>query len=248
MGNRHAINNEGKNRSKMLISHQATYLTVLSRYNWGPWAWATAMALAMNLTLFAVMPYLLHQPSANSEDVPPAPHINVVHMNRPDTMVRRKPVKPPEPPKKRNERPPKPVARPSLQAQLTLPQALNPRLPGGPTALVLPPTQTPDLNAQTIQAPFGIGDLDGPLTALGRIGPVYPMRAKRRGIQGWVKVKFVVNEQGAVESITLVDAKPAGIFDQSVKRCVSKWRFKPGTVGGRPVKTWAETTIKFELE
>jgi protein TonB len=63
-----------------------------------------------------------------------------------------------------------------------------------------------------------------------------------------VKVKFVVNEQGTVEKITIVDAKPPGMFDQSVSRCVSKWRFKPGTVEGMPIKAWVETTIRFELE
>jgi protein TonB len=31
-------------------------------------------------------------------------------------------------------------------------------------------------------------------------------------------------------------------------RCVSGWRFKPGTVEGMPVKAWAETTIRFKLE
>jgi protein TonB len=61
-------------------------------------------------------------------------------------------------------------------------------------------------------------------------------------------VKFVVNEQGRIENVYIIKAQPSGVFDASVMRCLSGWRFKPGTVDGLPVKVWAETTIRFELE
>jgi periplasmic protein TonB len=225
-----------------------TYLDTLNRRNWGTWAWAAAIALAMNLTLFAIMPYLLQRQPAKPDYEQLVSHINVIRMQRPDSAVRRKTVKPPESAKKKEEPPSRPPSRQPLQAKLTLPFEINPRLPGGPATLDLPPPATAAFHMSGMQDAFGLGDLDGPLTPLGRIPPVYPMAAKRRGIQGWVKVKFVVNEQGVVERITIVDAQPAGMFDQSVIRCVSKWRFKPGTVEGLPVKAWVETTIRFELE
>jgi protein TonB len=225
--------------------NHTTYLDALNRRDSSTWAWAASIALAINLMLFTIMPYLLHRQPAKPVYDQLVSHINVIRINRPDSAVRRKTVKPPQPPEKRKELPPRSAARQPLQAKLALPFEINPRLPGGPDTLHLPLLET---HMPGMQDVFGIGDLDGPLTPLGRIAPVYPIAAKRRGIQGWVKVKFVVNEQGAVERITIVDAKPPGVFDRSVRRCVSKWRFQPGTVEGLPVKAWVETTVRFELE
>lgn len=231
-----------------MTTNDIKYLDALSRRNWSTWAWAAAIALAMNMTLFTIMPYLLHRQPAKPVHEQLVSHINVIRIKRPASEVRRQTTKPHEPPEKKNKLPPKSPARQPLQAKLMLPFEINPRLPDGPDTLDLPSLETAALHITGMQEAFGLDDLDGPLTPLGRIPPIYPMAAKRRGIQGWVKVKFVVNEQGGVERITIVDAKPPGIFDQSVKRCVSKWRFKPGTVEGLPVKAWVETTVRFELE
>jgi len=224
------------------VINATTYFDALSRRNWSAWAWAAAIALAMNLMLFTIMPYLLNRQAAKPVYEQLVSNIHVIRLKRPDSEVRRKTAKPPE--NNKEELPPKPPAQQPLQAKLSLPFEINPRLPSGPSTLDLS-----SLNfLPGMQEAFGLGDLDGPLISLGRIPPVYPMAAKRRGIEGWVKVRFVVNEQGGVEGIIVLDADPPGVFDQSVKRCVSRWRFKPGTVEGQPVKAWVETTIRFELE
>jgi protein TonB len=95
---------------------------------------------------------------------------------------------------------------------------------------------------------FTAGQLDGPLTALTKTPPVYPRAAKQRNTEGWIKVKFVVNEQGHVDQVTILDAEPKDVFEQSVLRCLDEWRFKPGTVGGRAVKALVEQTISFKLQ
>lgn len=95
---------------------------------------------------------------------------------------------------------------------------------------------------------FTTGQLDGPLTALTKTPPVYPRAAKQRNTEGWIKVKFVVNEQGHVDQVTILDAEPKDVFEQSVLRCMDEWRFKPGTVGGRTVKALVEQTISFKLQ
>jgi protein TonB len=73
-----------------------TYLDALSRRNWSTWAWAAAIALAMNLTLFTIMPYLLHRQPAKPVYEQLVSHINVIRMKRPDSQVQRKSAKPPE--------------------------------------------------------------------------------------------------------------------------------------------------------
>ena len=74
------------------------------------------------------------------------------------------------------------------------------------------------------------------------------MRAKSMGIEGWVKVKFMVNQKGLIENIRIVKAVPKGVFEKCVKRCLSAWRFSPGTVEGETVNTQVMTTIRFNLE
>jgi protein TonB len=90
--------------------------------------------------------------------------------------------------------------------------------------------------------------LDQPLTALSRLPPVYPVGAKRRGIEGWVRLRFVVDPRGEVREVSVIEAKPKGVFEDSVLRSVRSWRFKPGTVNGHPVSARAETTVRFDLE
>lgn len=95
---------------------------------------------------------------------------------------------------------------------------------------------------------FGEGQLDNPLVATNRAPPAYPPAAKRRNIEGWIKIRFMVDEQGKVDHISILAAKPEGVFEQAVQRSVSHWRFKPGKINGTVVKTMVEQTISFKLE
>lgn len=95
---------------------------------------------------------------------------------------------------------------------------------------------------------YAVGQLDGSLAAVAKAPPVYPPAAKRRNIEGWIKVKFVVDEQGQVGRVSVLDAEPEGVFEQAVLRCISGWRFRPGTRGGMAVKALVEQTITFKLE
>jgi len=105
-----------------------------------------------------------------------------------------------------------------------------------------------ELAAPGIGEIFAAGDLDKPLMVLSRIPPVYPLRARTRGTEGWVRVKFVVHEDGTVGSISVLESEPDTVFNDAVIRTVSGWRFQAGTVGGVPIKAWAETTVRFKLD
>jgi protein TonB len=66
-------------------------------------------------------------------------------------------------------------------------------------------------------------------TPISRVKPRYPSRAKKRGIEGVVVVSFVVNTNGSVnsQSIRIVRANPAKVFNKSVRRALLKWKFAP---------------------
>lgn len=208
------------------------------------WCKAALVAAVLNLALYLLMPALI----ATTPDKPAfetlVPQISLTRLRPPEPHKPSAPVKPPEP--KPLERP-QPTTTPLPTPKLQLPFELNPRLPNSSTTLDLPPMETA-LPQGNFSETFSVGQLDGPLTTLVQIPPVYPHSAKRRNIEGWVKVRFVVDENGTVGKVSVLAAKPEGVFEQSVLRCVSGWRFKPGTVGGVAVNALVEQTITFKLE
>ncbi|MEJ2041001.1 MAG: TonB family protein [Desulfosarcinaceae bacterium] len=207
---------------------------------------AAVAAIGLNAALFAAMPYLQHPAQARPQLEQPLSQVEVVRLKRPETAVKRSTDLAPEEPPQARQRP-KPLAARSFQAKLALPLAINPKLPAGPDTISLPDLAPAEFDAHGFGEAFAIGDLDAPLTVLTRMPPVYPAAAKHRGIEGWVKVRFVVNEDGRVGQVSILESRPPAAFDKSVIQCVSAWRFKPGTIDGMAVSAWAETTVRFKL-
>ena len=222
-----------------------TYSQILSRQNWTTWLWSLLGAGILNLSLFLVMPYLLDQSPSKPTVQIQAPQVNVLHFKRDKDNTKEETDKPPESRKIDPADMPKAVTSPMPLDQLMLPFDVNTTLPEGFQAFSLP---EPELDTSDLDVTFTMDELDSPLTILVRIPPDYPLEAKSKGIEGWVRVRFLVDEDGNVGNAVVMEAKPAKIFDQSVIRCVSGWRFEAGTVGGVRVKTWAETTIWFDME
>jgi protein TonB len=212
------------------------------------WIASGLCAPAITIVLCALIPALLHQASPpwvlQSAPMP----INVIRIKRPDTPPNRKKPRPQVAAPKKKQPLPEAPRHQVLSAKLTLPFEINPKLPSGLQNTAIPPMAQTGLDDFGLPKVFAAGDLDQPLITLTRMPPLYPLRAKQSHIQGWVKVRFMVTAQGTVEQVAIIEAQPPGVFEQSVTRCVSGWRFKPGTVAGVPVNTWAETTITFELK
>lgn len=78
--------------------------------------------------------------------------------------------------------------------------------------------------------------------------PMYPYRAKRMGIEGMVRIRFLVNTSGRVDLVKVLESKPAGEFDLAVQKTAKNWKFKPAMKDGQAVETWVETNIQFKLK
>lgn len=216
----------------------------LKRYT--RWLGPAVGAVAMNFFLFMLMPCLLRQAPAKTEYDEIVSQIQVVRLKKIEQPARRKAPSPP--PKKNAARRPQPATARTMIKKPVWPFEMNNRLPAGPDTVVVPPMQLNVNEMAGLGDLFSMADLDRPLITLSRMPPIYPPVAKRRGIEGWVTVRFIVNAHGVVEDITIIEAQPTGMFEQSVRKCVAGWRFQPGTVQGRPVQVWAETTVRFELD
>lgn len=77
---------------------------------------------------------------------------------------------------------------------------------------------------------------------------VYPELARRQGVSGYVTMNVLIDEQGNVENVEIIDSKPKEIFDLRADNTIRQWKFEPATYNGKKVKVWAMQKIVFKLD
>lgn len=207
---------------------------------------AFIVAALFNTLLFA-LPAFLANLRVESLEIESANAINFVRL-RPEIPA------PEKPKKKKIEKIKQEIIKPTLKKQELITQKLkitppelnfdiNPRLQMGmkiaaPAVVKGPPLQTE----------FEIGDVDATPMPTVKLEPVYPYRARRMNTTGSVDIRFLVDSTGTVQTLEILKADPEGIFEDSVRQAVTRWKFQPGRKDGKAVKTWMVTTITFELD
>jgi hypothetical protein len=68
------------------------------------------------------------------------------------------------------------------------------------------------------------------------------------GLQGVVKLSFVVDEKGVPTQLTVVEGINEAIDSLTSQTVMDKWRFKPGTLDGKAVKVRYNLAIPFNLQ
>lgn len=60
-----------------------------------------------------------------------------------------------------------------------------------------------------------------------KVPPEYPARAQRRGLEGYVEVRFTIRADGSVDgdSLRVIDAEPRNVFERAAMRAISRWQF-----------------------
>ncbi len=79
-----------------------------------------------------------------------------------------------------------------------------------------------------------------------RVEPLYPESARRARQGGTVILRTVIDESGRVIDVTIVKGLGFGL-QQAAIDAVTKWRFSPATMNGRPVKVFFNLTVQFSL-
>jgi protein TonB len=82
-----------------------------------------------------------------------------------------------------------------------------------------------------------------------KVNPIYPFKAKDRGVEGEVVLFFVVGSDGAVQedTIEISEAKPGVVFNEAAVNAVKQWRFEPGRMNKQPVAVLMTVTLVFNL-
>ena len=93
----------------------------------------------------------------------------------------------------------------------------------------------------------GLPAADEPAIPLpGNALPVYPEELRAAGVDGYVRLRFVVTAAGTVDSASirvLDETHPS--FTKAVRAALRRHRFLPGRVGGRPVDLLVERNFEF---
>lgn len=155
------------------------------------------------------------------------------------------PEEPPPPPEPEPEEPPPELNTPPPPISLDqLDMALNPGTGGalgGDFALPTFDVSGSDLGGLEI---FELGDVDSPPQPRTKIEFNYPAAAKRKGVTGVVKIEYVVNENGRVENIQIIES-PDRILSDATSEVLRRARFEPATKGGNAVKVRMRASIPY---
>lgn len=95
---------------------------------------------------------------------------------------------------------------------------------------------------------YSLKEVDNMPKSLKSVRPVYPEYAKNMRIEGFVQVRFVLNDKGKVVNPTVVKAEPVDIFENAALNAVNQWKFKPATKDGKDVHVAMVVKLNFKLD
>ncbi len=93
------------------------------------------------------------------------------------------------------------------------------------------------------QFPGGMNKLDKYL----RQNLHYPEAARKARVEGRVFIRFIVNEQGAIEEVSALKSLDPDLDAEAVRLVQSMPAWVPGKVNGKAVACWYNLPITFSL-
>ncbi len=93
---------------------------------------------------------------------------------------------------------------------------------------------------------YEIGSLEGP-KIISRFKPIYPHLLKKRGVEGFVILKLLIDENGKLIEYNVIE-KTNEEFLKSVLKEVEKANFEPAKLSGKSVKSYGILKVSFRLE
>ena len=194
---------------------------------------AIALACLVTFGLFWAMQALIGVTGELKEGGKP-PSIDFVRLRKDNTPE----IKKREPPKR--EKPEQPPPPPDMS------MAKSNYNPGDALGAIAPMVDGSDALAGGIGAG---GGADRDVVPLVRIEPDYPIRARQRGIEGWVALQFTIGRSGAVKDPMVVDAYPTSVFNRAALQAVQKWKYNPKIENGSAIeRPGVKVVLEFSME
>lgn len=119
--------------------------------------------------------------------------------------------------------------------------------PGRFTAPEIPEVPAPGLALPPLTDPtyYPARQLDVYPALLEPISLPYPERAARTEVSGKVTVLLLIDERGMVNEVSVVEAEPAGYFEETTRAVFSETRFAPARKEGRPVRSRVLISVSY---
>ena len=179
------------------------------------------LALAVTLSLFWLMQYLIATADRTLNDDGAGNLIDFVRVKRDESVKTRqlKPKKPPPP----ESAPPQP---PTPQLDNLNPNAEK-------VAIRAVPVET-DIE---MTGGFSLGVGEGDYLPIVKVAPIYPNRALTRGIEGFCVVQYTVTRQGTTTNPAVIeDMCTSTLFHSASINAALKFKYKPRIMDGEAVE------------
>jgi TonB family protein len=79
------------------------------------------------------------------------------------------------------------------------------------------------------------------------VEPEYPLYELENGIEGSVTVEILVNEDGYVETASVLSSIGPKSFEDSSLKAIKQFVFQPPIIGDKPTSMWIKFLIKFRI-
>lgn len=195
---------------------------------------AILLAAAVTLGLFSLMQALIKSGDQQLTEPPKGSVLDFVRVKKDEVTEQkdRKPKKPPKP-----EQPPPDLPQPEMDA-------------ASPDAQGAKFNFAADVGAEmSLEGGLALESGDGEYLPIVKVAPVYPRRALSRGIEGYVIVEFTVTKQGSVSAPKVIEAEPAGIFEQAAVDAALKFKYKPRVINGEATEVaGVQNRISFQID
>jgi protein TonB len=93
-------------------------------------------------------------------------------------------------------------------------------------------------------APKKVTQAEATSAVVSKVSPEYPEMARKLRLSGSVELEATVGENGSVSSIKIVSGNP--VLTRAASAALLKWKFKPFTENGTPVKAIVPLSFDFK--
>lgn len=115
------------------------------------------------------------------------------------------------------------------------------------TAAAARPEPRAEVPVREVRPPVRVDSQFDPRFA-GALQPPYPASEQRNEREGSVRVRVTIGPDGRVKAVERVSATSDAFWQATQRQAISRWRFKPATVDGRPVESNKILSVHFRLD